>query len=123
MGSHDVRRLVMELANLPVSISHGRGRRIVPLFEALIRRLASGKIKRRAAVMNFIRLVLDSADQDEPDPALETVNAPHPGISRLQAHLEEARRVAEFPGATAQQRGSVGALEVLIEALHRRAPR
>lgn len=123
MLNTDLRRLVMEVANLPVSIPRGRGRRIVTLFEALIRRLASGRIKRRAAVMNFIRLVLDSADQEGHDPARVSVTATHPAIARLQAQLVELKLAAASPDATELARGSVGAMEVLIEVLHRGVPR
>lgn len=59
--NEDMRRIVMAIANLPISIPRGRGRRVVTLYEFQIRKLATGRVYRRAAVMDFIRLVQEAA--------------------------------------------------------------
>lgn len=53
--------MIIEIASLPISIARGCGRRVVTLYEAQIRRLASGRVYRRASVMDFIRLVQAAA--------------------------------------------------------------
>jgi hypothetical protein len=86
----DLRRVVLEVANTIVSVPRGKGRERVTLFEALILRLASGPVRRRAAVMDFIRLVFESAGA----PVIAGATA------SLQQELADIRRVAIALAAT-----------------------
>ena len=122
MLDSDLHRIVMATANLPVSIPRGRGRRVVTLYEAQIRRLAAGKVYRRAAVMDFIRLIQEAASCS-PDsmPAMPAV--PHAGIMRLQGELDRLRAAAALTGATQSDRSAVLFFELLLDIVRRRLPR
>lgn len=120
----DLRQIVMTIANLPVSIPRGRGRRVVTLYEALVRMIASGKVYRRAAVMDFIRLVQQAA---APETAVTTpapAPAPAPaGVIRLQEHLANLRSAARSGDATPADRSAVSFYEWLLELAKVRLPR
>ncbi len=118
----DLRQIVMATANLPVSIPRGRGRRVVTLYEALVRMIASGKVYRRAAVMDFIRLVQQAA---APETAVTTpAPAPAPaGVIRLQEHLANLRSAARSGDATPADRSAVSFYEWLLELAKVRLPR
>ncbi|WP_334655935.1 hypothetical protein [Sphingomonas panaciterrae] len=122
MLDDDLRQIVMATANLPVSIPRGRGRRVVTLYEALVRMIASGKVYRRAAVMDFIRLVQQAA---APETAVTTpAPAPAPaGVIRLQEHLANLRSAARSGDATPADRSAVSFYEWLLELAKVRLPR
>ena len=106
----------MSTANLAVSIPRGRGRRVVTLYEAQIRKLASGRVAGRSAVMRFIRLVQEAAalapaPRPEPDPPA--------AVARLQAQLDELRAVAASPDATRMDQSTVKFLELLLDVVGR----
>lgn len=116
----DMHRIVMDSANLPVSISRGRGRRIVTLYEAQIRRLATGRVLRRAALMDYLRLVQQAvaAAGTCPDP---TPDAAAGAVHRLQAHLDQLRERAEVDDASQIERSAVTFYELLLGTVgHRR---
>jgi hypothetical protein len=93
----------MATANIAVSLPRGRGRRVVTLYEAQIRRLATGRVYRRAAVMDFIRLVHACAAATPPSPPAEPVSA---RVQNMQVQLERVRE-------------SGGAVSLIRTALHR----
>lgn len=106
-------------ANLPVSIPRGRGRRVVTLYEALIRSLATGQVRRRAAVMDFIRLV-QAAASTVPEPAPVT---PPAAMARLQDHLDRLRAAAATEDAMQLDRRAVTFYELLLDILGRKLRR
>lgn len=112
----DMHRIVMTTANLPVSIAWGRGRRVVTLYEAQIRRLATGKVHRRASVMDFLRLVQDAAAH-VPEPA---PGAPSGAAARLQGHLDHLRAAAAMAQAPHLNRTAVAFYELLLDAVRRK---
>ena len=115
----DMHRIVMSTANLAVSIPRGRGRRVVTLYEAQIRKLASGRVAGRAAVLRFVRLVQEAA-------ALAPVPRPEPAppaaVTHLQTQLDELRAVAASPDATRMDQRSVAFFELLLDVVSRRLP-
>lgn len=116
----ELRQVAMATANLPVSIPRGRGRRVVTLYEALLRMISGGKVYRRAAVMDFIRLVQEAA-AGSPEPEA-TIPAPLPAsIVRVQGHLDRLRSVAESAGATPLDQSAVTFTELLLELVQARA--
>jgi hypothetical protein len=121
MLDEDMRRIVMATANLPVSIPRGRGRRVVTLYEALFRQLATGKVYRRAAVMDFMRLAQKAAALS-PQPA-RAAAVPSPVIVRLQEKLDQLRAVAATPGATHHDITEVTYYELLLDLVERKSRR
>jgi hypothetical protein len=113
----DLHRIVMATANLPVSIPRGRGRCVVTLYEAQIRRLATGKVYRRAAVMDFIRLVQRVASS-APEPVAVI---PAPGITRLEDCLATLRATAASADATQLDKSAVTFYELLLDVLRARS--
>lgn len=62
LTQHDTRRIIRNVANLPVILRDGRGRpRIVTMFEAAVWRIATGQVSRRTSPVRFVRLALESA--------------------------------------------------------------
>ncbi|KQM89207.1 hypothetical protein ASE70_16705 [Sphingomonas sp. Leaf22] len=114
LRQEDVFRIVLATANVPVSIPRGRGRRVVTLYEAQIRRLAVGRVYRRAAVMDFIRLVHRAAAASS-DAAPDT---PHPpAVARLEESLERLRVVAASADASELDRRAATFYEMLLDTL------
>jgi hypothetical protein len=106
-------RIVMATANLPVSIPRGHGRRVVTLYEAQIRRLAAGQVHRRAAVMNFIRLVQQAAAfTPEPSP-----NTPPNSIAHLQIQLDRLQLTAASAEASQLDRTAATFYELLLDTI------
>ena len=115
----EMHRIVMACANLPVSIPWGRRRRLVTLYEVLIRKLATGRVYRRAAVMDFIRLGQDAAAlAPEPEPV-----TPPAAIAHLRAQLDGLQATAATADATQIDRSAVTFYELLIETLGRKLGR
>lgn len=115
MLDENMHRIVMACANLPVSVPRGRGRRVVTLYEAQIRRLATGRVNRRAAVMDFIQLV-QAAAALTPEPV--PVTSPD-AIARLQAHLDRLRATAATKDDAQIDRSAVTFYELLLEVISR----
>ena len=114
----DLHRVVMATANLPVSIPRGHGRRVVTLYEALIRRLATGKVRGRAGIMDFIRLVQAAAASE---PTTDRSTSPET-TSRLEQHLERLRAAVASPDADPADRSALAFYELLQDAIGRRVP-
>jgi hypothetical protein len=109
----DMHRIVMATANLPVSIPRGRGRRVVTLYEAQIRSLAAGRVHRRAAVMNFIRLVQQAAAlTPEPTPYM-----PPDSVARLQVQLAQLQLTAATAEASQLDRTAATFYELLLKTI------
>lgn len=115
----DVFRIVLATANVPVSIPRGRGRRVVTLYEARIRRLAAGRVYRRATVMDFIRLVYRAAAASS-DPAPDTPRPP--AVARLEDSLERLRVVAASAEAGELDRRATTFYETLLGSLGESPP-
>lgn len=113
----EMRRIVMETANLAVSIPRGRGRRIVTLYEALFRKLASGRIRQRTAIVDFMRLVREAAAMTPaPEPAPERPMF----LATLHDQLDELRVAIASGKADEFDRRTVVFYEVLLGTLKRR---
>lgn len=112
----EMRRIVMECANLPVSIPRGRGRRVVTLYEALVRRLAAGGVYGRSSVIRFIRLVQEAAGLT-PEPVL---TRPPPAITRLQDHLDQLRAAAGHADSAQNDQAAVTFFELLLDTVRQR---
>lgn len=70
-----IRSSIMDAANMPVRMRETGDRRwrTVPLFELMVRRLASGQTSRRRSVVPFIKLVVAAAAAPAaPEPAIRT---------------------------------------------------
>ncbi|MGN7160987.1 hypothetical protein [Sphingomonas sp. SAFR-052] len=77
---------VMAIANAPIRVSRtGERLRTLPLFEVLVRRLATGQTSRRVSALPFIRLAIQCAESRAATPGEASVThdgsvaAPHPG--------------------------------------------
>lgn len=112
----DMRRIIMATANLPVSIPRGSGRRVVTLYEAQIRKLATRKVHRRATVMHFIRLVQEAAAlTPAPEPATPTAAA-----ARVQDHLDRLLAIATSGDDAKVNRDATTFYELLLETTGRK---
>ena len=76
-GHAALRSSVLTVANAPTAVRNANGRRhSVPLFEALLLRLATGQSSRRSSPTAFLRLVIECASaQPSPEQPALTVNA------------------------------------------------
>ncbi len=88
-------RAVIEVANHPVSIAVGRGRRVVTLFEALVRKLGSDKVTHRLATKRFIELTIEAARasyqmQDSDGGAAPPAASPFTSLYPIDAGSPEA---------------------------------
>jgi hypothetical protein len=117
--------MVLEIANLPISIARGRGRRVVTLYEAQIRRLASGRVHRRASVMDFIRLVQAAAVMVPATPPNSANLTPHLPLSivRLQELIAQLRDAAEAGEPMQDDKTGLSVCELLLEAISTRPGR
>ncbi len=120
--SEDLRRIVMATADVPVSIPRGLGRRVVTLYEALVRNIASGNVYRRAAVMDFIRLVQQAAAAT-PKPTADAPASPSAEIARLEEHLSRLRAAAAMADATQSDQTAVVFHEFLLDLMKTRLRR
>ena len=65
---------VMAIANAPVRVSRtGERLRTLPLFEVLVRRLATGQTSRRVSALTFIRLAIQCAESSAATPGERSV--------------------------------------------------
>lgn len=92
---------------------HGRGRHLITLYEAQIRRLATRQVHRRASVMDFIRLVQKIATELPMCPAAE----PSAATIQLQARLEQLQEAAAKANTTDNDRAVVSFFEMLLGML------
>ncbi|UUL84083.1 hypothetical protein [Sphingomonas qomolangmaensis] len=77
------------VANAPTAVRTSNGRRrTVPLFEALLLRLATGQTSRRTSPTAFLRLVIEcAAVEPEPDQPAPT---PNPALICARQQLDAA---------------------------------
>ena len=113
----EMRRIIMATANLPVSIPRGRGRRVVTLYEAHIRRLATAKVHRRATIMHFIRLVQEAAAY-KPEPKAARSNHVSSG---LQAYLDRLLAPATSGDDEQLDHDTMAFCELLLDMTRRRS--
>ena len=97
---------MIEVANHPVSIAVGRGRRVVTLFEALVRKLGSDKVTHRLATKRFIELTIEAARAgcQMPDPdggAGSTTASPLTSLYPIDAGSAEALELVRHTVALA----------------------
>jgi len=114
--------LVMDIANLPISIARGRARRVVTLFEAQVRRLASGRVYRRASVMDFIQLVqMAAAEAPAKRSAAEMPNEDlSPAILRLQEQVALLRKAGDEQDAERNDQAGVIVAQLILEIVSER---
>lgn len=103
---------VMAIANAPVRVSRaGERLRTLPLFEVLVRRLATGQTSRRVSALPFIRLAIQCAESrattlGEPSVTHDGSGAaPHPGnpfghVLRSDSDADIERLIATVLGIT-----------------------
>jgi len=116
----ELRRIVLATANLPVSIPCGRSRRVVTLYEALIRKLATGHVYRRASLMDFIQLVQASAATRLVSESIDA-HTPSAIMVRLEDDLQRLRATATSADATQLDRRAANFYELLLDTVARRS--